>query len=200
MLGRLLRSEEKRVVSAADTVGSATSSTVHGDHGRPRAIALFAAGRDWEASRAFERARNSGALDAECLRKLGWARFASGDAAGAEAAMREALVRAPYEWASHYGVGAVLRGRDDHVAMTEFVAALELATGNVDCLLALSSCAQALGDASAAERYARDALAVASGRRDAWLALGVALLAQERLQEAHDAFARAEMLTDETFG
>jgi tetratricopeptide (TPR) repeat protein len=200
MLGRLLRSEAKRAVSATEATASATSKPAVADQGCSRALALFAAGRDWEARKAFERARAIGALNPECSRKLGWVRFALSDATGAEAAMREALAGAPDEWASHYALGAVLRGRDDRTAMIALTAALDRAPGNVECFLALSSCARSLGDAGVAERYARNALAVAPGCRDAWLSLGVALLAQERPQEAHDARERAEKLSDDAPG
>ena len=200
MLGRLLGTEagDGGRVLAAPSVTDCTRDARDGD--LSRGLALFAAGRDWEACRALERARARGALDAEAWRKLGWARFALGDPTGAEAAMREAITRAPGEWASHCALGTVLRGRNDRVAIASLTAALDLAPGNVECLLALSSCARAFGEAGTAERWARDAIASASGRRDAWVALGVALLAQERLQEAHDAFERADTLAVETSG
>lgn len=161
---------------------------------RSRALALFSAGRDWEALSVFERAMRGGVRDAEMLRKYGWTCFALGGAPAAEACMREALAAGPEEWESYYALGVTLRGRDDIAAQAALSAAVERSGRNVECLIALSSGALALDDPTQAEQYAREAIGADPCRRLAWMALGAALLAADRLQDAHDAWLHAENL------
>ena len=166
-------------------------------HRGPRAFALLEAGRDWEAERLLAQLHASGERDAALVRRLGWARLALGDVAGAETCMREALASAPDEWESHYALGMALRTRDPTGAERELSAALERAPINRHCLLALSSCALARGAGDVAERFARSALADAPHDRDARNALGAALLARQQLVAAAETFPGAdEVLRD----
>jgi tetratricopeptide (TPR) repeat protein len=159
-----------------------------------RASALSAAGRHWEALRLFGRLRNSGVNHAELIRNLGWCHLVAGDAVRAEACMRETVAATPDDWRSHYGLGETLRVRDPVSARGAFAEALVRSPNNLHCLLNLSVCELARRDATAAEFFAQKALKASGDSVAAWTNLGFALLMQERLQEAGEAFGEGERL------
>jgi tetratricopeptide (TPR) repeat protein len=159
-----------------------------------RARTLLDSGRYYEALLLFSRLSAGGYRHAELARHLGWCRLATENFAGAESCMREAVVSDSADWRSHYGLGEALRARDPVSAKAAFAEALARSPKNLHCLLNLCVCALASNDTSAAESYARLALDVAPNNAAAWTNLGFALLAQDRLQQAGDAFGKGERL------
>jgi tetratricopeptide (TPR) repeat protein len=83
--------------------------------------------------------------------------------------------------------------RDLASAKLAFAEALVRSPENLDCLLNLCVCELMSKDAISAEAYARRALK-RSVSASAWANLGFALLMQERLPEAGEAFAKSEHL------
>ena len=78
--------------------------------------------------------------------------------------------------------------------------ALAASPDNLHCLIDLSACDLADKDAAAAEAHARRALEISGDSRAAWTNLGVALLMQDRLAEADEAFARGERCASDPTG
>ena len=155
---------------------------------------LLAWGRHWEANRCFARLARSGWDRPALFVRLGWTHLASGDLREAEACMRRAVSAAPEDWEARYGLGEVLRNRGVRGAREAFAAALAASPDNLHCLINLSACEAASGDFIVAEEFARRALRISRTSAPAWTNLGVALLLQDRLVEAGEAFERSEQL------
>jgi tetratricopeptide (TPR) repeat protein/precorrin-6B methylase 2 len=174
------------------TCGQTADHTLH--QAFERGCALHDAGRDWEALRLFTRVRASTFQHPGLAKNLAWSHLRMGNYGDAERLMRESLEVSPDDWTIHYGLGEALRTRDPLAAKDAFNGALKFSPGNIDCLLNLSACDVGLGKGSSAEGYARRAIDISPESCPAWTNLGVALLLQDRLNDASDAFAEAERL------
>ncbi len=118
--------------------------------------------------------------------------------ASGEAWMRKAIAANADEWTAHFGLATSLRnqGRMDE-AVSAFEKALQLSPGNLHCLAQLSDCMLSQKAPAVAETYARKGVATNEGVPVAWTNLGVALVAQDRFEEATAAFEQAERLAQE---
>ena len=112
--------------------------------------------------------------------------------------MRKAITVNPTEWTGHFGLASALRaqGRIEE-AISVFENALKMSPGNLHCLAQLSDCTLSRKLPVEAEGYARRAVAANENVPVAWTNLGVALVAQDRFEEATVAFERAEALAQE---
>jgi len=160
-----------------------------------RASTLFEWARYHEALPWFRRAEALGSDDFNLYLRAGWASLWSVNAASAEPWMRKAAQRDDSEWTAHFGLATALRaqGRLDD-AIAAFERAVEVAPGNLFCLAQLADCMLAQKKATVAERYARRAIAADDKAPVAWTNLGVALVAQDRFEEAIAAFEHADRL------
>jgi tetratricopeptide (TPR) repeat protein/precorrin-6B methylase 2 len=161
-----------------------------------KACALYDAGRVWEAYLLFRRLRGSGFDAPGFARRLGWSHYSMARYEDAEGCMREAVAKEPDAWQSHFGLAEVQRERNPHVARAGFLRALSLDQENEHCLLALSACCIQLKDGSGAEAAARRVIELAPDHARGWINLGCALLMQDRLVEADQAFVLGERLVD----
>ena len=160
-----------------------------------RGSTLFEWGRYREALPWLERAAALGSDNFNLHLRAGWTCMWSSSAAAAEPWMRKATEVNDREWTGHFGLATSLRGQgrlDDAVAA--FERALEVAPGNLHCLAQLADCMLAQKQPAAAERYARRSIAANRAVPVAWTNLGVALVAQDRLEEATAAFEHADRL------
>ena len=160
-----------------------------------RASSLYAAGRYREARDACLRAAESGARHADFYQTLGWACLQTGRLADAEIAMRRAVELEPENCASHFGMGTVLRALKRHgEAAGSFERAVALQPTNVLYLINLADCYLDLDNVTASEALMRRAVAVDKDSIAAWSSLGLVLGRQARLEEAIEAYGRAERL------
>ena len=166
-----------------------------------RASALFEWARYHEALPWFRRAEALGSDDFNLYLRGGWANLWTANAASAEPWMRKAAERDDGEWTAHFGLATALRaqGRLDD-AIAAFERAVEVAPGNLFCLAQLADCMLAQKKPVIAERYARRAIAADDKAPVAWTNLGVALVAQDRFDEAMAAFEHADRLAQGSAG
>jgi tetratricopeptide (TPR) repeat protein len=160
-----------------------------------RASTLFEWARYHEALPWFRRAEVLGSDDFNLYLRGGWASLWAVNGASAEPWMRKAAERDDGEWTAHFGLATSLRaqgGLDEAIAA--FERAVEVAPGNLFCLAQLADCMLVQKKATAAERYARRAIAANDKDPVAWTNLGVALVAQDRFEEAIAAFEHADRL------
>jgi tetratricopeptide (TPR) repeat protein len=166
-----------------------------------RASTLFEWERYHEALPEFIRAEALGSTDFNLYLRAGWTCLRSANAAAGEPWMRKAIAAEPTEWTAHFGLATSLRGQgriDEAVAAYE--AALALSPGNRNCLAQLSDCMLARKQPALAEAYSRTAIAAGESVPIAWSNLGVALIAQDRFEEAAAAFEHAARIEEETGG
>jgi tetratricopeptide (TPR) repeat protein len=188
-------SDEKRFSQALVELTDVASSSLNKTeliYARGSVLLLW--GRYWEARRLFLMLSQSGDRRAELLVRLGWTYLAHGDYESAETYLRSAVAAKPANWEAHYGLGEVLRNKDISAAKQAFAYALSVSPNNVNCLINLSACAATMKDVFAAEEHARRAIDLRSASVAAWTNLGVALLLQDRLVEAGEAFAQSDQL------
>ena len=156
-----------------------------------RAAVLLDTGRAREAVDAFLDGMPEGERDGPTLRGLGLALHRVGRIAEAEAVLRRAVASQPADDSARMLLAAVLEAEGRFAdAAAEYAAALATADG-FDGRMGLGNCSLGAGDAPAAEREYRRALALAPTSAWAWSQLGVALGRQDRFDEALSAFARA---------
>lgn len=162
---------------------------------------LFEWGRYHEAMPWFLRAEAAGADNFNLYLRAGWTCLWLAGSAPAEPWMWKAANRDADEWTGHFGLATSLRGQgklDD--AIGAFERALEVSPGNLHCLAQLSDCMLALRAPQSAEKYARRAIASSPVTPVAWTNLGVALVAQDRFDEAAAAFKYADQLAEVSHG
>jgi tetratricopeptide (TPR) repeat protein len=162
-----------------------------------RASTLFEWGRYYEALPWFRRAEALGAGEFQLFLCAGWTCIWSVSSAAGEPWMRKAANADDREWTGHFGLATSLRGQGKiEEAIAAFERSLEVAPGNLHCMAQLSDCMLSLNRTDAAEEYARQAIAADGAFPTAWTNLGVALVAQDRFDEATAAFEHAEQLAE----
>jgi len=162
---------------------------------------LFEWGRYQEAMPWFKRSEAAGVDNFNLYLRAGWTSLWTAGPASAESWMWKAVNREPDEWTGHFGLATALRGQgklDDAIAA--FERALEVSPSNIHCLAQLSDCMLASRKAESAEKYARRAIAASPTTPIAWTNVGVALVAQDRLEEATAAFEHADRLAEAAGG
>lgn len=160
-----------------------------------RGSTLFELGRHREAREWLVNAAMRGLEDVVLFLQAGWsAIWTTGPQAG-EPWMRKVTAIDPGNWLGHFGLGASLhgQGRIDEAAIC-FERALALSPDSVACLTHLFDCRYTQDRFVESEAYARRAVAVDDRAPRGWINLGVALISQDRFQEATEAFERADAL------
>ncbi len=161
---------------------------------RLHGIALLQLGRARDAITAFEAARTLAPASIEVACNLGSALLAADDANAALAVLEDARRSAPGHPAVLNGLGNAHSARGDAAAAREaYLAATRAAPGHLGAWTNLTAAELALGRAAEAERLARSLL-VQAAHPQLELLLGQALLAQQRHDEAIEAFTRGERL------
>ncbi len=161
---------------------------------RLHGIALLQLGRTGEAVDALATARTLAPTSIEVACNLGSALLAADDTGAALAVLEEARRSAPDHPAVLNGLGNAHTARGDAAAAREaYLAATRSAPGHLGAWVNLVAAELALGRIAEAERLARGLLAQAT-HPQLELLLGQALLAQQRHNEAAEAFERGERL------
>jgi tetratricopeptide (TPR) repeat protein/tRNA A58 N-methylase Trm61 len=156
---------------------------------------LIADGRFREARDTCRRAMAAGLSDAEVELELGWAQFQCGDAATAQTTLRRALARGADSRETQTRLARVLFASGRFLDATALLTALlERSPMDAELLWLLGNCKANLGDATAAERCLRSAVAADPDRAVAWKDLGAVLNAQGRQAEAIAASTEAVRL------
>jgi tetratricopeptide (TPR) repeat protein len=160
-----------------------------------RGSTLFELGRHHEARDWLLNAAARGLEDVVLFLQAGWSSIWTTGPHSGERWMRKAIEIDPDNWMGHFGLGMSLHGQNriDDAAIS-FESALSLAPDSATCLTQLFDCRYKQGRFVEAEAFARRAVAVNDRAPKNWINLGVALISQNRFEEATEAFEHAEAL------
>ena len=187
--------EQGRLDVAATTAEQARARFRHeAEPARLHGVALLSMGEVDAAISAFEAARALAPGSIETLCNLGSAWLARGHATNALAALQTARELAPGHPAVLNGLGnAHAAAGEPQPARDAYAAATRAAPGYLGAWLNLAASELALGNPAQCERLVRGILAQ-TAHPEAWMLLGQALAAQQRWQDAEQAYANGARL------
>ena len=156
------------------------------------ALALFQAGRGWEAYEALAPAMAAGLDDPNAHQLMGLILHSQGDLAGCERALRTVVRLKPVDELATQTLVRMLasQGRDDE-AVEAWQALAAAAPDHAGPAFGLAAALYTVGREAEAEAACRDAIAKGMDRIEPWLFLGRLLNLQSRLEEAEDAYRQA---------